>query len=387
VKKISEKKNMATHVDTLPQLKDGANFQNWKYRITLILEERGIKESITNCEFIKKESANETNTKNDARAKSAIAQALSDKYLEYIKKCETAYQMIQALESVFERKSAFNKLYLRKQLLTLKCGSNENLTEHFLKFESLINKLQNISCTTMDESDKICHLLLTIPSKYDNIVSTIETLSNDKELTVEFVKSCLLDGELKLKQQEKIPDETSFNVRVPMCSQCKKRGHRREDCWFNPENKRGNSKHYKRGHQAKYKTSTNVAVNNTEENYSFYSDEHRQEYKNGKCNIEWIIDSGCTEHLIQYNYLNYMTELKEIDDVKIYVANVQYLTSKLKGKIKMNYKGKYVDLEALLVENLTFNLLSVKKIIQKGFNVTLRSIMRLHRGDSVCLNP
>jgi hypothetical protein len=49
--------------------------------------------------------------------------------------------MIQALESVFEGKSALNKLYLRNQLLTLKCGSKE----HFLKLESLINKLQNIS--------------------------------------------------------------------------------------------------------------------------------------------------------------------------------------------------------------------------------------------------
>jgi hypothetical protein len=35
-----------------------------------------------------------------------------------------------------------------------------------------------------------------------------------------------------------------------------------------------------------------------------------------------------------------MTELKEIDDIKVYVVNGQYLISKLKGKIKLNYKGK-----------------------------------------------
>jgi hypothetical protein len=55
----------------------------------------------------------------------------------------------------------------------------------------------------MDESNKICHLLLTIPSKYDNIFSTIETLSNDKQLTVEFVKKLSIGWRTKTKTTRK----------------------------------------------------------------------------------------------------------------------------------------------------------------------------------------
>ncbi|KAJ8893023.1 hypothetical protein PR048_005604 [Dryococelus australis] len=51
----------------------------------------------------------------------------------------------------------------------------------------------------MDENDKVCHLLLTMPSSYDTIVTSLETITDT--LTITFVKSRILDAELKSELQ------------------------------------------------------------------------------------------------------------------------------------------------------------------------------------------
>ena len=100
-------------------------------------------------------------------------QCLTDKYLEYVKRGTTAKEMIKCLENVFERKSTFNKLHLRRKLLTLKCSNSEKLQDHFLKFDTIINDIES-AASKMEESDKVCHLLLTMPECYENVVTAMK---------------------------------------------------------------------------------------------------------------------------------------------------------------------------------------------------------------------
>lgn len=202
-----------------PRLGEGVGFSNWKFRVKILLEEKGLSKILE----VIVSNDDKSMIEKDARAKSIIVQCLSDKFLEYIKKCSTAADMMKQLESVFERKSIFNKLYLRKKLLALKCVLTDKMQDHFLKFDTIITELES-SGTKIEESDKVCQLLLTLPSLYDTVITALETMSDEKEVTIDFVKSRLLDAELKLKEKDSQPSsqESSFFS----CFKCGMQGHK-----------------------------------------------------------------------------------------------------------------------------------------------------------------
>lgn len=77
----------------------------------------------------------------------------------------------------------------------MKYGLSETMSAHFLKFDRLICELKSIGAM-IEETDVVCHLLLTLPSKYDAVVTALETLSTE-QLKISFVKNRLLDKEAK----------------------------------------------------------------------------------------------------------------------------------------------------------------------------------------------
>lgn len=101
----------------------------------------------------------------------------------------------QSCRVTFERKGIANQLRLRKTLLTMNYSTSEAMGNYFLKFGKLIRELRSTGAK-LEDTDVVCHLLLTMPTEYDVMVTAIETLSTDK-LTLGFVKNRLLDEEAK----------------------------------------------------------------------------------------------------------------------------------------------------------------------------------------------
>src|SRR5436190_15534543 len=102
------------------------NFSNWKFRIKTLLEEKQVADTLDkDIDPITDEDQKQLFKKQDAKAKSTIVQCLTDKHLDFVKDSKTAKQMMTVLENVFERKSVFTKLYLKRKLLSMKCEPNE----------------------------------------------------------------------------------------------------------------------------------------------------------------------------------------------------------------------------------------------------------------------
>lgn len=65
--------------------------------------------------------------------------------------------------------------------------NREMMANHLLMFDKLIRKLRATGAK-LEETDLVCHLLLTMPTEFNHAFTAIETLSAEK-LTIGFVKN------------------------------------------------------------------------------------------------------------------------------------------------------------------------------------------------------
>lgn len=395
------------NVTIFPQLTD-TNFKNWKFRVTTLLDEKGFKETI---EDDWKPDTNEKKSM-DKKAMNVIINCVTDRHIDYIRGAESAKGMMKSLSNVFERKSTISKLLVRKKLLTLKCTTS--LQDHFNKFDALVKDLESMG-SKMAEDDQVCHLLLTLPDKYEHIVTVLEAM--DTELTVDFVKSRLLDAELKMNMQGTVIDEASFISRpksghsVRKCFECGDTRHLVAKCpklKFKSSSKQNNANYNKVGNRENRSSNDNnnrhrpfdnnnqprrgycceteekeivfVAVENSVKN-AVFSGRNLSDLQ-----VRFVLDSGCTDHLVRAEMRQYMSGIVELKPpIRINVANGESLLAKEKGILHVTNNQVKIRLEAFVVPNLTLNLLSVKKIVESGKEVIFRNdkTMIVHNNNNI----
>jgi hypothetical protein len=80
----------------------------------------------------------------------------------------------------------------------------------------------------------------------------------------------------------------------------------------------------------------------------------------------WIVDSGCSRHLIRNH--NVLTKFKENDKGNVIFSNND--KSKIVGIGNLEYENSNMIENILLVNGLEDNLLSVRQLCDKGHKVT-----------------
>lgn len=218
---------------------DGNNFNNWKYRMSMLLEEKELEEYIEeDLEIITLEATDREyrkHIKNEKKCKALLVKHIANDQLEYVKDKATAKDMYDSLCAVFERNSMAGQLWLRKKLITMKYQDNGKMTEHLLEFDKTVRELRAIG-GKLEEMDVVCHLLLSLPTSYDSVVTSLETLS-PKMLNMEFVKNRLLDENNK-RNGKMQADRNDGNGIAAMnaksyqfrCHNCGREGHKRSEC-------------------------------------------------------------------------------------------------------------------------------------------------------------
>ncbi|BES99547.1 Hypothetical protein2 [Nesidiocoris tenuis] len=381
-----------------PKLENN-NFSNWKFRVLSLLEAKKVKNvTVENIDVSSlKEKDQEKFHEKDALARSLIISCLTDKHLEYVRSASTAYEMMKNLQNVFERKSVLSRLYVRRKLLQLKCKHDTELQDHFVVFDSLIRDLESTG-SKMDEDDKVCHLLLTMPDEYETVITVLET-TNEK-LTLEFVKSKLLDAELKHRNSAghlnkgNGNDECSFSARFkPRCYACGSYQHLRDNCpgtkaqqnspsFSKPrenfrQNRRPRGNHFgsRQGFIPRQQGNHGACALTHNEPYkddvSFIAFLSELDLENDQKTVSFVLDSGATNNLFTTSLAKYMKQIEDIEPVHIKIANGSVIVARQQGIIRVRcvQTHRFVSIEGLIVDDLPYNLLSVRKINAKGYKV------------------
>ncbi|KAF2889053.1 hypothetical protein ILUMI_17120 [Ignelater luminosus] len=208
---------------------DGTNFSNWKFRMEVLLEEMDLAQFLEGpytdmVKFDEKKKGETAEEKTERekklvqlekkKCKSQIIRRMGDSHLEYAKDKENSYELWSSLCNVLECKRIARQLLIRKSLLTIKFEStNDTLGNYFLEFDKSITDLRSTGAT-LEETDIVRHLLLTMPNEYEGVTTALQTLSKE-DLTFNFVKNRLLEEELKRRSNGVTKKKVILLIRWP----------------------------------------------------------------------------------------------------------------------------------------------------------------------------
>ena len=375
---------------------DGTNFSNWEFRIKLLLEHHGVDKALEQ-DPPTETTGLEAFLKIDLKARNLLVQCLADNVLEIVKTKKTAKEMITELRGTYQSIGLAKQVQLQKKLRNMKFSGGP-LNSFLVEYDKTVAELK--SCGgKMEDSEIITQLLSAMPESYQTVTTAIDILfcQENTMVKLDFVKNKLLmeearqtkneeekpgpnhafssKGFQKWKNKKETSSDSSSTYEFPYrCHLCGRKGHKRIDC---PENRKKYGK--------KYSGKCNI-TENKEDEIAFVASEAMTTSCDKGGGISFVVDSGATQHLMNKNFQKYLTDLKTVD-YKISVAKVgESVTAKKQGTLHARtLEGKDIRIENVLVcENLSYNLLSVKQLEQKGQRILFHGgTVKILRNDNI----
>ena len=335
-------------------LLNGENYGTWRVQAKMCLVKDGLWSIVNGTETAPTDPA--ALAKFDVRKDRALATlvlAVDPKLLYLIGDPESPIDVWNRLQDVYHKKTWANKLRLRKRLYGMKLQNGGNVQEHLKTMVELFDALAAVGSALQDEDRVIC-LLASLPTEFDTLVTTLETLDNVP--TWEAVTERLLRQEEKKRSSDDVrayvSQENPFS-----CHRCGKKGHFRRSC---PTLK-------------KIEAEEDVVLNAKAGKYSNVS------LKNS-----FLFDSACTKHMSHDRKL--FKSIGKSDQKEVLVGNGKPLEVRGQGEVMLsvdsgNGGARKCRLQNVLyVPKLSHNLLSVAKISHGGksvnFNANFCSIVQ-----------
>ena len=339
---------MARNEITIPVF-DGENYPMWKKRITVYLKFKNCEEVITREKIVNDKPDWD---ENNLRAINYIYSAISDKQLEFVCEENTAYGIMKKFDEMYSKESTALQIIYRNKLERIKLKDYSDSAAFFSEFEKSVNELKGAGAK-VSEKEKLNYMLNTLPENYSYIGDLIDAMKEEDQ-TVEYVKNKIQMSEMKSNKEENAVKKSNVFAaefkkkrQDQVCYNCGKAGHTKKECYHGGQAAHGEQ--WRRGQQTRgrgntgrgnygrgrsnfrgnpggYRTYQQQDINKpgpsawvTMVECSVASNNNR-ENRLGKYQINWLLDSGCTDHIINNeDYFDKCVELKK--PVNVYLGN------------------------------------------------------------------
>ena len=376
----------------------GANYPTWKIQCKMSLIKDGLWEIVDGSEEAPQENdgAYSKFIARKNRALAIIVLSIDPSLLYLLGDPTDPTAVWEKLSTQFQKKTWANKLALRRRLHSLQLKEGQSVQEHVKALTEIFNELSVIG-DNIDDEDRVVYLLASLPDSYEMLVTALE--ANTEVPNMETVIERLLHEEQKVKErnQSSLPSRANSKEEVmtvkhkkkgPRCNFCKRFGHIQRNCHelekkLALERAGPSSCHYKKTKHKVNSVNTRGQSDDTDSDEVglVVRDQHvlSADVTNKQAEIEWIVDSGATSHVCHDRSL--FTELQNLEkplDIILgdgRTLNGRTLNATGCGSVivmlesdSLKRKCKFYDV--LYVPELTYNLLSVSKAVDKGISFT-----------------
>lgn len=330
--------------------RDGYSSWKFKMRNYLIHEDlwctiNGYDEGDATSEQVK--------SRNDKRALAKICLTVDGSAITHVRSAKSALEAWKALQDAYEDKGMGRRLALERKLYRLSLNDFQNIEMYINAVLSTAQDLADIGKVIEDAS--IAAILLGgLSSKYEPLIMALE--NSNVEVSTELVKRKLLNEMSKLDSTEtvaafQLKNRSDIDVhktkkkKPVVCYECNKPGHKRPDCPLRNKAKKGASPSDGGTTSFSALGSSSLEVN------------------------KWFIDSGASKHMTPRR--DWFKDIKPLEGSTVTVANGQKIDCGGIGDISINTVCNVVNRikDVAYVPKLTNNLISVKKVVDKGFTV------------------
>ena len=367
------------------------NFHVWKQKVELLLALKDLDDHLTSTRPTDEDELSKWK-KQDAKARAIIGLTVSDEHLDHVRDTDSAADMWNAICDVFQRKTLLNRINARRSFYTAKMREDEKMLQFINRVRHLASDLMSME-VNVEEEDIAMAILCGLPERFEHLIVAIDTTIGDRELSLEFVKSRLLQEEQRMSDRAKeesgsdaalvgrqFRKRSSKNV---TCYYCGNKGHIMRNC-FKKQRDGANKDQVDAAHPSvKTELSNEQGTGGNDSDFvcliAAGSDK--------ATNSEWIVDSGATAHMTYDDSMFQTYDSKVSSGVSI--GNDSKLESVGHGSVELDLtvegsKRKCKLKQVVHVPSLRYHLLSVSQICDLGCKVVFdKEKVCVYKGSEV----
>ena len=225
------------------------------------------------------------------------------------------------LADQFQKKTWANKLLLRRRLYSLKLKEGDSVHNHIKLMTEAFDELSVIG-VSLNEEDRIVHLLASLPESYDMLVTALEASQDVPKWAL--ITEQLLYEENKMREKQTGGAESKamtskhhINKKGPKCFHCCKFGHLKRNCHLLREDSKESLKRDYLKMKAFLMKKTKVEPSCSKNKHVGLFAHHPLTTNNYE-KSSWIVDSGATCYMCHDidKFIN-MKKLDKAEDITL----------------------------------------------------------------------